>query len=264
MTDASPGTSPDAPAIGPADQPYVAAIHLDRSSPVPLYHQIAQPLEELITSGSLEPGQLIEDEISMARRLSVSRPTARRALQDLVGRGLLTRRRGVGTRVTPSHVRRQLSLTSLNDDLIKAGFDPRTEVLSYEVKLAREEEAALLACPVDTEIVSIERRRWINDRRLAVLRNLLPARIAPSFTELSSHGLYACLEERGIHPVSARQSVGARTATPKDAEQLGVEPGAALLTMERTAYDSSGNVVEHGAHIYCADLYSFQVTLTAE
>ncbi|MFC7581505.1 GntR family transcriptional regulator [Schaalia naturae] len=264
MTDVSPRSSSDAAVPGPSDEPFVPAIHLDRSSPVPLYHQIAQPLEELITSGRLEPGQLIEDEVSMAHRLSVSRPTARRALQDLVGRGLLTRRRGVGTRVTPSHVRRQLSLTSLNDDLVKAGFDPRTEVLSYEVKLAQEEESALLGCPVDTEIVSIERRRWINDRRLALLRNLLPAKIAPSFTELSSQGLYACLEERGIHPVSARQSVGARNATAEDADQLGVEPGAALLTMERTAYDASGSVVEHGAHIYNAELYSFQVTLTAE
>lgn len=254
--DAQPSTS--------SPEPFTPTIHLDRNSPVPLYHQIAQPLEELINSGKLQPGQLIEDEVSMARRLAVSRPTARRALQDLVGRGLLTRRRGVGTRVTPSHVRRPLSLTSLNDDLVKAGFEPRTEVLSYEVRLALDEEAAQLGCATGTEIVRIERRRWIDDRRLAVLTNLLPADIAPTLTQLSTTGLYACLEERDIHLVSAHQAVGARSATDTDADLLGIDPGSALLTMERTAYDADGRVIEFGTHIYNATLYSFQFTLMAE
>ncbi|WP_231979473.1 GntR family transcriptional regulator [Tessaracoccus coleopterorum] len=49
---------------------------------------------------------MIEDEVSMAHRLDVARPTARRALQELATKGLLTRRRGVGTRVTPPHVHR--------------------------------------------------------------------------------------------------------------------------------------------------------------
>lgn len=252
-----------APPTPPAE-PYVPVITLDRDSPVPLYHQIAQPLEALINSGKLEAGRLIEDEISMARRLKVSRPTARRALQDLVGRGLLTRRRGVGTRVTPSHVRRPLSLTSLNDDLVKAGFQPRTEVLNYEVRLASEEEATLLGCEVGAEIVRVERRRWVDDRRLAILTNLLPADIAPSLTQLSTHGLYACLEDHDIHLMSAQQSVGARTAGGEDAERLDIEPGSALLTMERTAYDAQGAVIEYGRHIYNAALYSFQFTLMAE
>ncbi|MGO3797048.1 MAG: GntR family transcriptional regulator [Pauljensenia sp.] len=246
------------------DEPYTPLIHLDRTSPVPLYHQIAKPLEELITSGQLPPGHLIEDEVSMAQRLNVSRPTARRALQDLVGRGLLTRRRGVGTRVTPSHVRRPLSLTSLNDDLVKAGFEPHTEVLSYEVRFALEEDATHLGCEPGTEVVRVERRRWIDDRKLALLTNLLPADIAPSLTEMTKHGLYACLRNAGIQMASASQSVGARSADATDAEQLDLEEGDALLTMERTAYDPSGKVVEYGRHVYNASLYSFHFTLVTE
>ncbi|MFT3876027.1 MAG: GntR family transcriptional regulator [Propioniciclava sp.] len=253
---------------GSLDEPFVLPVRLERSSPTPLYHQIAQPLESMILAGQLEPGRLIEDEVSMAQRLNVSRPTARRALQDLVNRGLLTRRRGVGTRVTPSHVRRPLALTSLNEDLVKAGFDPRTEVLSYQVKFADEEEALHLGCEAGAEIVRIERRRWIDDRVLAILRNLLPADSAPSLTQLSGsgprHGLYACLEQRNIHPASAQQSVGARAADAADADRLDVKPGSAMLTMRRTAYDSDGRIIEYGSHIYNADLYSFQFTLVAE
>jgi GntR family transcriptional regulator len=246
------------------ESPYAPEITLDRDSGEPLYQQIAKPLEEAITSGKVDPGRLIEDEVSMAGRLSVSRPTARRALQDLVARGLLTRRRGVGTRVTPSQVRRPLSLTSLNDDLVKAGFEPHTEVMSYEVKLASEKEAELLGCSAGTEIIQVRRRRFIDERTLAIMMNILPATIAPTLTELSNGGLYSCLAKRGVQPATAQQSVGARNATEEDARLLETEVGSALLTMQRTAYDSTGNVVEYGSHVYNANLYSFHFALGAE
>jgi len=115
---------------------YEPEITLDRDSQVPLYQQIAKPIETAILSGALPAGAMIEDEVSMASRLDVARPTARRALQELASRGLLTRRRGVGTRVTPPHVHRPMKLSSLNDDLAEAGFTPSTRVLSYEVREA--------------------------------------------------------------------------------------------------------------------------------
>ena len=63
---------------------YVTDIELDHSSPVPLYHQISEPIKNLILDGTIPPGAKLEDELSMASRLGVSRPTARRALQSLV------------------------------------------------------------------------------------------------------------------------------------------------------------------------------------
>lgn len=122
------------------DSPFILNVKLNRNSAEPLYQQILMPISQLIKSGKLKPNQLLEDEISMAHRLDISRPTARRALQELVDSGLLVRRRGVGTRVTPSHVHRQLALTSLNDDLLKAGHSTRTEVLKYQIHLATAEE----------------------------------------------------------------------------------------------------------------------------
>ena len=105
----------------PENAPYVPDITLDRSSPVPLYFQISEPIAQLINSGALPADTRLEDELSMAARLHVSRPTARQALQRLVDRGLLTRRRGVGTIVSPRHVHRPMELTSLMRDLVTAG-----------------------------------------------------------------------------------------------------------------------------------------------
>ena len=50
-------------------KPYVPDITLDRSSPIPLYFQICEPIAELINSGTLPADTRLEDELSMAARL---------------------------------------------------------------------------------------------------------------------------------------------------------------------------------------------------
>jgi DNA-binding GntR family transcriptional regulator len=68
---------------------------LDRSSPVPLYFQVASRLQEQIEHGDLPVGGRLENEVELADRLGVSRPTMRKAIGYLVERGMLVRRRGV-------------------------------------------------------------------------------------------------------------------------------------------------------------------------
>ena len=246
------------------DTPYIADIELDRESGVPLYQQISGPLTALILSEEIEPGRLIEDEISLAQRLNVSRPTARRALQELVTSGLVIRRRGAGTRVTPNHVHRQIGLTSLNDDLTKAGFSPNTKVLSYSIHFANEATAEEFQCEVGTELVTVKRLRSIGDNPLAIMTNTMPLAYAPSLTSLATAGLYECFARQGITLASAIQTIGARNATDDEAALLHLEPGTALLTVGRTAYSDQGEIIESGSHVYDAAQYHITIPLVAE
>src|SRR6476661_4019305 len=104
-------------------------ITIDRSSPVPLYFQVAQQLEAAIGEGRFPPGSRLPNEVELAAQLAFSRPTMRRAMDYLVDRGLIVRQRGVGTRVVSPKVRRSLNLTSLYDDMAASGQRPRTRVL---------------------------------------------------------------------------------------------------------------------------------------
>ena len=108
-------------------------LDIDRSSPVPLYFQIANRIEQAIADGALPPGSRLENEIAIGMALKLSRPTIRRALEELVRKGLLVRRRGIGTQVVQRPVRRKLELTSLYDDLSRGGQHPATRVLSHGV-----------------------------------------------------------------------------------------------------------------------------------
>ncbi|MFD8227355.1 GntR family transcriptional regulator [Streptomyces massasporeus] len=245
-----------APALGSLD------FALDRGSPVPLYHQLAQQLEAAIEHGVLSPGNLLGNEVDLSVRLGLSRPTVRQAIQSLVDKGLLVRRRGVGTQVVHSQVRRPLELSSLYDDLETAGQAPTTEVVRNEVVPASCEVAAALGVPEGDEVTVLDRLRRTHGRPVALLRNHLPVSLLNlDGARLESTGLYRMMRSAGITLHSARQTIGARAATAQEAARLDEPEGAALLTMQRTAYDDTGRPVEYGTHIYRASLYTFDFQL---
>jgi DNA-binding GntR family transcriptional regulator len=237
------------------------AVELDRSSPVPLYYQLAQAIEAAIRDGELAPGDRFENELALAKRLTLSRPTTRRAIQELVDKGLLVRKRGVGTQVVQSPVHRRVELTSLFDDLARAGQEPTTELLDYHTGAPAEDVARELNLTEGHEVVTIRRLRCANGEPLALMLNHLPVELAPEPEELERAGLYQSLRGRGVHIRLARQRIGAKPATRAEGRLLDEKPGAPLLTMARTAFDDSGSAVEYGTHCYRASRYYFDTTL---
>jgi len=238
-------------------------IRVDRSSPVPLYFQVAQHLENMIESGELPMGTRLENETDLADQAGLSRPTMRKAIEYLVGRGLLVRKRGIGTQVVQAKVTREVGLTSLYDDLAKTGRKPSTKVISFRTEAAPDALAIELGIEAGTPVYVFERLRYADAEPLALMRNYVPAHLA-SLTpeELQTQGLYNVLRGAGITLRIARQAIGARAATAAEARALGEAKGAPLLTMERSAYDDQGRAVEHGHHLYRASRYCFDLTLT--
>src|ERR1700710_59200 len=164
---------------------------IDRSSPVPLYFQVAQHLENAIDSGAVPTGTLFQNEVDLAASLGLSRPTMRRAMQHLVDKGLVVRRRGIGTRVVKPKLHRPLELTSLNDDLNRAGRKPTTEVLSFKRVEAADEVADRLEIPEGTPVLELIRLRRADGEPIAKLINFLPERLAHiSEEDLAAHGVF--------------------------------------------------------------------------
>jgi DNA-binding GntR family transcriptional regulator len=242
----------------------VRPVEVDRTSPVPLYFQVATRLQELIEKGEIGVGARIENEVDLAERLGVSRPTTRRAIQYLVERGMLVRKRGVGTQVVHPKVRRPVELSSLYDDLVSADRAPRTEVLKLEVVPATQEIATALEIAAGTEVTWIERLRYAGGEPLALMHNAIPLDLIRLTAEdLAGHGLYELLRRAGFVPRIATQVIGARSAGAAEARILAEKRGASLLTMTRTAWDAGGRALEYGSHVYRASRYSFELNLSA-
>jgi GntR family transcriptional regulator len=240
----------------------LSGFSVDRSSPVPLYFQVAQHLEHAIESGDIPNGTLFDNEVALADQMGLSRPTMRRALQHLVDKGLIVRRRGIGTRVIQPKVRRPLELTSLYDDLARSGQEPTTEVVELSTRAADEDVAGILQVDPGDEVFLLVRLRRARGNPIAKMTNYLPASIGKITADsLVRHGLYELMRARGIQLHAATQTVGARNATAAEARDLDEPRNSALLTMQRVTYDDGGKVVEYGTHIYAASRYSFEIHL---
>jgi DNA-binding GntR family transcriptional regulator len=238
---------------------------LDRTGPVPLYFQVSSAVERAIRSGGIPAGARFENEIVIGQRLGLSRPTIRRAMQELVDKGLLVRRRGIGTQVVQGQVTRPVELTSLYEDLKGSHHEPGTRVLVHDIRPAQPATAAALGLPDGSDVVYLRRQRSTDGVPVAVLENYLPLEFADISTEqLESRGLYQIMRARGVAIRIANQRIGARRAQGDENELLEIDKGGPVLTMERVAFDASGRAVEYGHHCYRPDLYSFETTLVAK
>ncbi len=239
-------------------------VGIDRNSPVPLYHQLAEQLAASIDTGVLKPGDAFENELSLAERLELSRPTVRRAIVELVTRGLLVRRRGIGTTVANEVIHRRNELTSLYDDLRRAGREPLTEILEFNTDFVDQRASQVLGLDPETKLVYLERLRSVTEGPMSVLRNwLAPSWADLNLEDLTTQGLYNVMRRRGVIPAVAHQTIGARPAEPSERKLLGLDKNDPVLTMTRRAYDAAGNPVEFGDHCYRYDRYVFDITVYA-
>lgn len=240
----------------------VAELLPDRAGRMPLYFQLASGIESAILSNTLPPGSRLENELSLSERLGLSRPTVRRAIQELVEKGLLVRRRGIGTQVVHGAVSRRIELTSLFDDLERSGKTPSTRVLEAGRVPAEGRVAEQLGVEPGTSVLRLRRLRLADGVPISVLENYLtPAYADMAVADLDANGLYHVLRARGVTMRVAKQRIGARKATPVESRLLDLDRGAPVLTMDRTAYDAAGVAIEFGHHCYRPDLYSFEMTL---
>jgi DNA-binding GntR family transcriptional regulator len=238
-------------------------VQLNRISPVPLYHQLAARLKDAVANGELPKGVFLDNELDLAEQWQVSRPTVRRAIQELVDDGLLVRRRGVGTQVVNDQVRRPFSLSSLYDDLLAAGRSPTTEVIGLDTLAAPEDVALALGLSADAPVAHLTRLRSANGRPLAIVHNWLLCDVAEQLTAdvLAERGLYELLREQGIRPHSAQQRLGAKAAAPGEADLLRLEVGAPLVTMHRVMQDDTGRAIEVADTVYDAAHYSVEMSV---
>ena len=196
--------------MNPTEQilPLSLFMDLERTGPIPLYFQVATRIEKSILDGTLPAGSRLENEVALGERLGLSRPTIRRAIQDLVDKGLLVRRRGIGTQVVHGQVTRGVELTSLNDDLNRTGQKPSTTMLTCEVIPADAKIAEELAVALGAPTLHLKRVRKADNVPVSVLENWLPE----DFTDLNpadieEHGLYAVLRSRGVTMRVAKQRI---------------------------------------------------------
>lgn len=237
---------------------------LQETSDGPLYLRLRRLLEDLIKTGRLKQGAALPAERDFADYANISRVTVRRAVDDLVKDGLLSRRRGSGTFVSKpvSRVEQTLSsLTSFTEDMARRGISTRAEWLRKGLFMPSPEEMMVLGLGNGLRVARLERLRFGDDMPLAIERASISEEFLPQPDELAG-SLYSQLDKLDARPVRAMQRISATNIREADASLLSVAVGSAGLAIERVSYLQSGRVVELTRSLYRGDAYDFVAELS--
>jgi GntR family transcriptional regulator len=228
----------------------------DAHSGTPLYIQVANKLSICIVSGDWRANEALPSERTLSDMLDISRVTARKAIDMLCERGMLTRRRGSGTYITPKLEQPLSRLTSFSEELQQRGFTAGSRWLGREVGMATPLELLSLGLSPNMPVARLKRLRTADNVVMAIETSTIPTVYMPDPYGVAN-SLYGYLEEHGAVPSRALQHIRAVNASPEQALLAGIAPGAAMLHITRVSYLESGAAVEL-THSYCrSDYYEY-------
>jgi GntR family transcriptional regulator len=237
------------------------------SAGTPLYRRIQIDMRERIASGELEAGAQVETELDLMARYGVSRATVRQALSGLVAEGLLEIKRGRGTFVHGAALEHRLGgFYTFSREIERHGMRPSTRVRQIGLELADGDIADGLGLAPGTPVVALSRIRLADDQPIVAETSYLPSARFKGLEDVdfSAASLYETIGSTyGVRPVRARESFVPVLLSADEALILGGDSGDPVLSVERTAYDSEGVIIEFCQSILRADRYRYSVEMRA-
>jgi GntR family transcriptional regulator len=234
-------------------------------SPVPLYETVESALAAGIADGSLPPETQLPPEEGLTERFKVSRTTVRKAIQNLIERGLVEVRRGKGTFVTQPKITQELTeLTGFVEDMQALGRSPTARLLDKRVIAADEAVARQLALASGTLVFRLRRVRLADGVAMSFDETYLPRDIGEKIADndLEAEPVFALLEQKYNTPlVEAEYKLEAAAADAVAAEALQVPTGSPIFLIERTSYTTGNRPVDYERLHYRGDLIRFVTRL---
>jgi GntR family transcriptional regulator len=222
----------------------------------PIYMQMAATLRTQIVDGQIMAGDALPSERDLCAIMGASRVTVRKAIELLIEEGLLTRRQGSGTFVTPRIQAPGSFLTSFSEDAEARGDAPNTRWILKQIDEPSDEEIRLLELDPSAKIVRLNRVRLAGDEALAIENAVVPAAMLPDLDTLGT-SLYKALAERGNRPITGQQKIRAALAGLTEATLLAIPEGSEILRIERLTCRADGRPVELTRSAYRGDRYEF-------
>lgn len=233
------------------------------NSGVTKFHSIRDQLLDRLES--MASGEQFPPERQLAETLGVSRMTLRRAIDELVAKGVVRRRHGTGVFALGPKLDQPLAASSFTEDMLARGMIPGSRVLSFEATLAGAHIARRLHLGEDDEIVAVLRLRLADDEPIALEELHVPSALVPGLTEkdLENSSFYDLLRQRsGISLSHSVQTIEPTLLDAAEAKHLGVPELSPALLFERTSRGSDDVPFEFVRSVYRGDRYKIRTELT--
>ncbi len=232
----------------------------------PLYLRVKRDIAARIHQGAWPAGTYIPSESDLQARYRVSRTTVRKAVEELVGEGLLAIIHGMGTRVvSPRLSLTPAALMSFTQMMLSQGIEPGWRGESLRTEPADAETAAALGIAPGTPVVRFHRVRTADGAPVSLNVSYLPLELFRGYDIeqlLDGQSLYAQLEDvYNLVVHTTEDTFGIARADAEAATELGVKALDPLLIIARCGFDKSGRPIEYSRIAIRADRYRHTVTL---
>ncbi|WP_407321212.1 phosphonate metabolism transcriptional regulator PhnF [Dickeya ananatis] len=232
---------------------------MDRLSrhPTTVYQAIAARLEEELRT-VYRCGDYLPSEQQLAARYDVNRHTLRRAVDELVNKGLVQRRRGIGILVLmrpydyPLHAQ-----TRFSQNLLEQGSHPTSERLLAVLRPANASVAAALGREEGDEVIHLRTLRRVNGVPVSLIDHYLPnLDWWPVLQRFTSGSLHEFLAGELQQSLTRRQTrISARASQAKEAQLLEVALQTPLMCIRTlNTCNGSGRVAEYSVSLARADM----------
>jgi len=236
---------------------------LNPTSPIPLYHQLADILLERIRSGQYTPGQMIPSETEFAKLFGIGRPTVRQAMDTLVQKGLIQRKRGSGTFVKHPAPRVDLfSLAGTSQAFLTKGIPIETKIIT---PMTLKEIAQDTENPFNNRTAFFLSRLTLTDGNPVLLEDIY---LDPELflgidrIDLTNKSLAQVVSDHYfLAPENATQQFRVEGLDSERAKWLKLSPSDPILTVRRTLnFPQAPNVIF--SILFCrTDVFAFSQTI---
>lgn len=240
------------------------------SHSLPVYHQLGSILRQQIKDGVYTQDKAMPSEMQLSADYDVSRVTVRRAFELLEKEGRIVRRHGVGTFVSPSPGSVPVAasrVSGLVENLISMGMDTTAKLLEYKPAIIPPAQVAqALGLQPDDTVLKMVRLRSHRGATLSVSTVYLPHSVSHLAQEhlLDDRPVVRMLEEGGIRPYRAEQTMSAVPADDAVAEWLGIGISMPVIRLRRTIFNDQGHPIQHYVGLYNPDNYEYHMMLTRD
>jgi GntR family transcriptional regulator len=233
------------------------AVPVDPASPVPAYVQLEQDLRRHIQSGLQAAGSRLPPEQTLARLYGVSRVTLRQALQRLADAGLVSRRHGVGTLITPMpEVTLNLKpMESVTQQLRQEGHSTQVKILEQAVHVPPKETVIALGLAPAEPAILVRRLLWAAGSPVSIISSWLPERLFPGLEKMAfssvEDSLWSALGSTyNRAPARGKNVLEIISSTAQEAEMLHVGFGVPLIKLVCVVYDATDQPIEHSTALW--------------
>ncbi|UGX89322.1 GntR family transcriptional regulator [Phyllobacterium meliloti] len=239
---------------------------IDRNHPEPLYVQLRIILKSMIDARQLQLNDKLPSERELVQLYGVSRITVRQAIKDLENLGFLQTRAGKGIYVTEPKPTYEIEIVRSFTETAEANNrKPGMQLLTGAIIQADLDITRPLSLPAGSNVVFIERLRFLDDLPVVVQRDWFAEAIAPGILDINwnngNRSLYAEFNTRyGVVPTRGQSTLSARLASEQEAKLLQLDLPAAVLTLDQIAYDNEYRPVNVSSMAYHPVRYPLSLT----